>query len=174
MQHYRGPHNKSPKDGKFWLTPPRFQRPRYAFSSNRSTWAFGFKLGRALRPLSLTCNKGRYSRNDLFQKKSTRTFTCLHFLRWNCSVLSKEPGRKQTVFLCIMKWEGMIGWRSCGLCGAWSVTPQLDHLAATIFEHCETHYEILYDHWVGQLEKNRTCVQELTGTGTTNVSLYSL
>ena len=94
----------------------RFQRPHDAFSSTRSTGAFGFKSSRAVRPFSLTWNDGRYCRNHLFQNRSARNCTYLHLLWWNWSVLPNEPGGLQAVvFLCISKWEGyVIAWRSCG------------------------------------------------------------
>ena len=39
-----------------------------------------------------------------------------------------------------------------------SVTPKLGHLAAKILESFKTRYEIIYVHWVDQLEMNHTCV----------------
>ena len=56
----------------------------------------------------------KISRKHLFQNRSARNCTCLHFLWWNWSALPNEPGDKQVVFFCIMKWKGVIGWGSCG------------------------------------------------------------
>ena len=42
-----------------------------------------------------------------------------------------------------------------------SVTPKLDHLAAKILESFKTRYEIIYVHWVDQLEMNHTCVGQV-------------
>lgn len=98
----------------FWPMRPRFQRPHDVFSSTRSTRAFSLKLGRVLCYFCPFCNDGRYSRNHLFQNRSARNCTCLHFLWWDWFALPSKPAYTQIVFFCIMNWEGVIGWRSCG------------------------------------------------------------
>ena len=117
---------------------PRFRWPRDVFSLARDIRVFSFKLGRAPCHFSLFCNDGRYSCKHLFQNRSARNCTCLHVLWWNWSALPNEPGDKQVVVFCIMKWEGVIGWRSCGPSDlAVSAHPFISH-STSVSNVCKT------------------------------------